>query len=261
MIEYKIHSIEPEAGESEESLSLAAFGKETDALLGVLNFNFDGDFLVIEKLYVDEEYRRNGIGTALLQELVSTVRDERILPVEAYFARTEETSDLQGFFAGQPNFTLESGARVLRFLPERRNDSKLWSSCMAAAADCTPFFSLTNRTRNEFLMRTGQTLLPEVTYEEPLSLCVAKDGQIAAAILVERLSDTELLIESSRGERYDLLGVFGTLAKQIDTDYSDFDLLFLADEKKQSDWIKNLFLEKGTPEDLLIARWNGLTLD
>ncbi|MCL1806977.1 MAG: GNAT family N-acetyltransferase [Oscillospiraceae bacterium] len=189
---------------------------------GVLVFRLTDLLIDIEYIAVSDGYRRQGVGTAMLQFLCEHA-DKSVSPITCSFAASGKTDPLCLFFAEQENFTVNE------------EDGFICETAIAALGSielpkvkstlpAAPFFSLPESDRRIFwlnLKQAGRLYGDELKAEEcvaPLCLCVQSRDGIKAAVFVQAAADDGLMLSfawCAEGAQASLVYLFGELIAAI----------------------------------------------
>ncbi|MCL2633079.1 MAG: GNAT family N-acetyltransferase [Oscillospiraceae bacterium] len=207
----------------EELYAIGAISEGTAC--GVLVFSLDEPLFMVEYIAVSDEYRRQGVGTTMLQFLCSFA-DETVSPVVCSFAANGKTDPMYLFFAEQDNFSVsEEEGYVCQVDISELKDIKLPDS--QNTMPIVPFFELSKADRNIFwlnLKRDGEQYVQDLAsgededYVKPLCLCAKNNNGIQAAIFIEDAQEDGLYVSfvwCLPDAKKQLIALFSQLLKEV----------------------------------------------
>ena len=241
---------------------------EEDIPVGKIELEALDTIWYIEDIYVIEEKRRQGIGTAMVQHIVNTIdEDGMFIPIEAVYGGDGDYEDVDLFFKSQGNFTVTEGDALIRITPQMRSESAVFTKLAARKKQkAENFFNLEKKIRNEFLnhlANSGYDAFLEDSEEElAKDLCFAslKDELIEAAVFVREINDKEYEISFLyvRDDSLNLMDTISAAAKVFDEAHSDADLVFVGTNEDALKLAEGMFGTNMEKYSIKTARWNGL---
>ncbi len=163
--------------------------------VGVCWFSFDGFEYEILFIGVHPDYRRQGIGSMLLQKTISSLYDmNNVMPVMVTYVRDESTADFTDFLRAQGNFFFLGNDLAYRITPKDRKASKLYQKILAMKSDADLFFEQPEVLQRAFVEEQksmGLYYLADLfrekdEYEKDLCFCFIKDMRIVSALFVKK---------------------------------------------------------------------------
>ncbi|MBQ1548130.1 MAG: GNAT family N-acetyltransferase [Lachnospiraceae bacterium] len=167
------------------------------APIGVCWFSFDGYEYEILFIGVHPDYRRQGIGTKLLQRTLSSLYEmDMVMPVNASYIRTDFTAAFTEFLRAQGNFFFLGNDLCYRITKEDRKASKLYQKILSMKSDAKPFFDQPENVRRAFVEEQEalgfyyltDLMEHENDYEKNLCFCYIDNLRIVSVLLVKKES-------------------------------------------------------------------------
>ena len=168
--------------------------------VGVCWYRFTGNEYEIVFLGVHPLYRRMGIGTVLLKELLRSFYSmNMVYPVSVIFEQGEETRGFKEFLLSMGNFFFEEPDHAFRLTREDREQSKMYQRMKNRESNAVNFFDQPQHVRQSFLSDQKKKDLhfledvdaDGIAYDKSLCFCLLTDGRIMAALFTKKLSDKE----------------------------------------------------------------------
>lgn len=199
---------------------------EEGYVYGVLGYAVsDGFEHRIEWLYVDEDARRKGVATLLLDRFYDMIESFGGYPVVLPYDRNTPQTGLDAFIRSYGNMVIVPAYRRYRILKEDRQTSKYLAEMRKKKGEIHPFFEQPGFRQNAFLEKLEQLDMYEIrdrrqwenNCEKELCLCGLKDGQIDSAVFVLRTDETEREIGFLYSEQPQRLsGLIAAAANEMD---------------------------------------------
>ena len=263
MENYRIVMLPPEEL-GEERIRLAV--EAGDRLVGRADVETTDSAWFITAIYVDEESRRKGYGTALVQHIVNTFdRGGVFMPIEAMYAEDDEVAD--AFFKAQGNFSVAEQDCVVSVTPEQRAASPAYKRLSEKKrSKAVSYFDLDKTTRTEFLKHLEDKGLRELA-DEPESeffkeLCFAtlENGKVSTAIFFKEHEDDELELSFlyAGKDAKTIMDVLSAAAHGIESDRPKSLLWYDEINEDVEKLSEGLFGDNVSKSRVCVARWNGL---
>ena len=243
---------------------------EGDEALGRMTIETTEGGWHITDIYVKPAYRRQGIGTFMVQHIVNTFDENGIfMPIEAAFGSDDANASLQGFFKGQGNFIVTKSDLLVTVSPKQRVDSPAYQKLRAQKkGDAFLYTSLNNITKRAFcnhLIETGEMAflddLDEGAYDWELCFATLKGKEIATAAFVKARETDQFELSYLYVRDKDAAGLKELLAATIsafEEKHADAELYFTVINENVEKLVESLFDDHVTGTRGLVARWNGL---
>ena len=236
-----------------------------------LTLRFDGGTAYVTYLYVDEDMRRQGIGTYLLQSVLNSVDEmDLFTPVEIDFPLDEDSEGLLEFIKFQGNMTVETGESVWCIPAKGRTGLEEWHKLIDKKSDVTDYFELPEKQRTDYMkLLTAEGFDefnpgPGEEYAKHLCLARVTDGHVTGSMFIRNYGDDGLLIDFLHSENDDaatLLNLISGAAGIINKLYRDKDLVFASDNPKIAGIARGIFVDNTEPITYVKAMWTGLSME
>lgn len=236
-----------------------------------LELEFDRGIAHITYLYVDEDVRRQGVGTYLLQSVLNCIDAmDLFTPVEISFPLDEDCEGLYEFIKAQGNMTVDTEDSVWRIPAKGRAGLEEWHKLIDKESDATGYFDLPEKLRTEYMKQLAGEDLDEFDpgsgedYAKHLCLARVTDGHISGSMFVREYGDDELLIDflhSGDDDAATLLNLLSGAAGIINRLYRDRDLVFASDNPKIAGIARGIFGDNTVPVPYVKAIWTGLSME
>lgn len=251
----------------EQNSSVYAIGAvEESTACGVLLFELADRMLQINYLIVADGYRRQGIGTGMVQYLCR-LADEDVIPVICVFAASGAEAPLYRLFADMWNFSVaeQDGYYCRVPLPGLKGNAML-ASMRGIGAAAVPFFTLSEPEQISFrrkLLEQNVYFLqdiPDEDFVEELCMCRrTSTGAISAAVFFTRAfeeDDLELAFAwAAPGGQKDLMGLFGQVSSLLSDRESGY-LNIAAVSSFSVSLVEKIFPEKEIIRKYYQAAWD-----
>lgn len=217
-------------------------------------------------LVVGDDYRRQGIGTGMVQYLCRELYEDATLLTCAFGASGKE-DPVYRFFADMWNFTIEDEEGYYCRIPLKAlKESEKLAGMKGKGRNAVPFFSLPEREqrsfRNKLLEQDVNYLreIPEEDFAKDLCMCCKTDfGDISAAVFMTQESaesDLELAcVWGTPNGRKDLMGLFAHVNSLL-PDREDRYLNIAAVNDASVSLVEKLFPEREIVRRYYMAAWD-----
>lgn len=190
---------------------LAVGAVEQKEACGIMLIHVTIDSLYLTYIYVDEYYRRNGIGTELLTLAKRMAfKNDKLLMIP--FCAQDQEEGIYRFFRTDPALALEeTGEYVYRVPVDSLQAVKDQLPKKKGRYETVPFETLTTDEKNGFFKKCEEECvryydLYSPDYISPLCLAAKKDDKISAVILTKRgSSEDEILLDYVYGHDFQVL--------------------------------------------------------
>ncbi len=235
-------------------------------LVGALAYGVEDGIVRIFFICVDEFFRREGVGTALLKTLLELAgNDEEMYPVEACYPKDEEREALTAFFRSTGCFMIYDDPRFYRTGTTKYKKLPIYKKLVGFKGKADKFYSVPSSVRNGFLNKMDRkgifdllSLPGEKEAEKELCFCTRRSGEITAAVFVKVYEDeaeiSYMYAESGR----DLLDPLSAAIKGIEKKYPKKEIVFSNLHRGSYILTEGIFGDGIGTEEACIAVWNGI---
>lgn len=253
--------------EQEGNTILRAVGSNNDTV-AVLTFSVHARTLQLEFFSVNEDKRRKGIGTDIIEELTDSLaaEDEQWF-LQAEFLDDREHEALAGFFQKQQNFFLERRNTIYRAPAALRAGMGEYQKLRKTGEriNSFQFYSLSKQIQDFFWKELSEAGHPIIkggrVFDRKLCLCDMHNGRISSAVFVcsSDSGEYELYFLFGRpGFATSLKRVFCRVVWLIEHQNPQADLILNATSKEERMLVASIFEGRVPPETLCVAFWNGI---
>ena len=221
----------------------------------------------ISFLYVREDLRRKGIGTMMLQEVLTPIAESGMfIPVEMTFMGEAAENGLLAFMEAQPNFTVDTENVFYRIPAKLRRKSEEWKKLKGKESSAEEFYSLPAKMRNAFMNHLAEEgyedfIDPdEKIYDKHLCFAKVQDDAIIGAIFVRVHSEEELELSFlyTDGKHPKVVAeILGAAIEAADELYPAAEVWFSAITPESAGMADGMFGDMIEPENVYTAFWNG----
>ena len=218
---------------------------EDEKAVGAAVLSGDSKLITLEYIYVLQDYRKKGIGTALVTESAKAMEAKHIA---ACFSDDEKS--LPGFFESL-GFLMsddaESYSVPVKFLLESEHIKKMLSSKRPAGVKSVA--ELRNAEKqllfNKLSEERGESILFDAEFDPQLSfVTISPDSkEITSYILCEKMENviTIMFLRNYSGNAAELMILFAALAQRGSNDeYADCDICFVTQNEGVTELMKKL---------------------
>ncbi len=247
-----------------ENYRVAIGAIEDERAVGVALYNDLGDALMLDYLYVAEEYRRRGIGTALIEDFLEEIKDTGAAALHVNYPELSE--ELHKFFLKLGFKLYRDGisyrASVKSFLSSKSLKKLLGTS---SKNKVVPVAEL-NKNERQLLKRSmdkenlDPTTLDDRALSRSLSLAtLSKSGDApAACILCQRIPGTItiLYMVNFSHDASQLIDIMRALKEAIVKEgYEDDELLFVTMSEEMEKFVKGIVKS----DEILLSEGNVIS--
>ena len=235
---------------SDTRVAVAAVDDE-DFILGAISYEVVNYEYHIDWLFVEPSYRRMGIGTFLIDQVLRAVMQtgER-LPVTARFELEEDNEELYFFFLSNPNMTLSYSHERYYVNNESIRSSSILHRAINTTVKRVPFFKKTINEQKSILHMLSQKETYTVTdYDRwkegcvhELCQCVYVNNNLVDLIFMKKLPGGNLELSYLYGKYpRGLMELLSDIVSKIETLYPQASLTFEAISEEAQNLADNLF--------------------
>jgi len=238
-------------------------------LVGLLQVNPESTQYIIEGLYVDPEYREEGIATELLDDFLGRITPQILRPCTCTFSELDAGQELIEFFKNRDDFILiEAGKSYYVRISEFLNNpiiSKVIEK--GTSANVKALKDLETIELNRLLKELKELELDTVSestdlinyYHPELSSVFVVDREVKAAVLVSDVQEGNAFIETVFFKDNGVTGieVVADVVKKIADFDSDMNLSFFTINEKSEKLLDNLLENAWTVDKVTtyMANW------
>ena len=182
----------PESLLKRKDMSLLGALEPEGRLVGALVFCVENGMIRITSLQVDEIYRREGVGTALL-DTMTAIAEEQLgsYPLEAYYPDDAEHEAFTQLLLSRGNFLIDKVPCFYRIEKEGQKPGGMYEKLLLREAKGELFYELPERIREAFLnkllakgINSMQMRWDEEDYDKELCFCKRRGGSVTAAVFI-----------------------------------------------------------------------------
>lgn len=233
-------------------IALGAY-EEDGTVLGAVSYALTGYEYYIDWLYVDPDYRRQKVATALLDEIFKSIESTmEIYPVSARFEKDDEYSGLYEFFESYPGFDVEYSHPKYHISAKDINSSTTLKLKVNKKLQTVNFFDEPVSKQKYIMSLVEKSGVYQVedfdawssSCEKSLCRATLSGNNLLDIIIIQHKKDGNLHLAFLYSKYPEgLLELLTGVAKDIATDYTDAELDFEAVTDESVLLAKRLFPE------------------
>ncbi len=241
---------------------------EDDEAVGILAFRNEPDRYKITYIYVEDDSRREGVATMLVNTLLDFIEDtDQFMDVEAEFAGT--CVGLRDFFDDHSSFDLHKMSATYFVTPEEiANSDNVRLLLKKKSTRDIGFFELSKPARLEVLKSLAEDsgyIVNDYSFweqncEKDLCRCILNDKNEVVAVIIVEKKDEDLLSLSYLKSNNPLMAieVIGALVQRYVKGYIGCTMMIKPVSDSGDDVFEKLLSKTGTKSFNYIAEWNYL---
>ena len=224
---------------------------ERDYILGAVSYQVVNYEYHIDWLYVEPEYRRRGIGTFLIDQVLRAVMQTgEILPVTARFELSDENMDLYNFFLSSQNMDLSYSHERYYVSFENLRSSEILHRSINSKLKMVSFFNKPLIEQKKILNMLSKEETYTVTDYDAwkkecvpeLCQCVYVNNNLVDLIFMKELPDGNLELSFLYGKYpRGLMELLYDIISKIEMNYPGAFLTFEAISEEARNLAQNLF--------------------
>ncbi|MCR5451130.1 MAG: GNAT family N-acetyltransferase [Lachnospiraceae bacterium] len=259
------------------------FGKTGEFLLGALDdngyacgilwYSFNDSGYDILFLGVHPAFRRQGIATRLLRELLDSVyKSNLIYPIRLSFEDTRDNLIFRRFLMNFGNFNIKFDSFTYIIDSKTRSESELLSGLEKKKVSTFEYLDVPPSARKRFetmLKNKGFYFIDDIAdkdsnYIKEMCICTLGGTGINAAVFFKRLPENSIELSFAYGSRPDLTAILRTFSAALqrvkDTPYNECQLRIAAVNDSVKRFTEFVFGDEAYRIPVCVAEWNYNTV-
>ena len=247
------------------------YAMEGDKVYGFLDAEVDEGDIFIDCIYVEEPFRRRGIGDALLDQVCSVLKDNELpFGVNVTYAMEDRLDSLDAFMCSRADFMFEEDCMEYRISPKQWRESKLIEKFRKAGISAKRLGEMARKQMaelEELFSRYDLEIMPEEGsiydyYEPELSSVIFEQDDMKAALMARVLPEEKIVEISAMVCDKDIypkfVGVLSAFTEAYERKYGDYDVRFLALNGSSKAFADRIFAKSGDRVVFKTAVWLGM---